>query len=269
MPSCSGGWGADQGLADAHVAGPIERRRGRHRPAGVRGPAGELPPHRGRERLRLDDRDLPDCAVTGVLERGVATADRADRAVRGCRLCALPAGAAAFRSRTGRGTGADRVDHLRRSDDLVPAPLHGLHDRVHRTDRCAGVGVPCDAYGATPGPDGGLRRVRRGVRDLEPSDLRHGRAAGVDRADAVPPAGAAPVVAAARGRRGARSQPMAAVHGAERLAGVGQPCGGHHLSGARGPGSSPSCSRGPSVYGPSWVGTGSAPTRWRWGSRPY
>ena len=222
VPPGGGDRGADQGLADAHVAGPIERRRGRHRPAGVRGPAWELPPHRGRERLRLDDRDLPDCAVPGVLERGVAAADRADRAVRGCRLCAIPVGAADLRPGTGRGTGADRVDHLRRGGDLVPAPLHGLHDRVHRADRCAGVGVPRDAYGTTPGPDCGLRRVRRGVRDLEPSDLRHGRAAGVDRADAVPPAGAAPVVAAARRRRGARSQPVAAVHGAERLAGISQ-----------------------------------------------
>ena len=41
-----------------------------------------------------------------------------------------------------------------------------------------------------------------------------------------------PVVAAARGRRGARRQPVAAVHGAERLAGVGQAHGGDHLLGA-------------------------------------
>ena len=84
-----------------------------------------------------------------------------------------------------------------------------------------------------PGPDRGLRRVRRGVRDMEPSDLRHGRAAGVDRADAVPPAGAAPVVAAARRRRGARSQPVAAVHGAERLAGISHAGGASHLPRAR------------------------------------
>ena len=229
MPSGGGRRSADEGLADAHVAGHLRRRRGRHRPAGVRGPAWELPPHRGRERLRLDDRDLSDCAVPGVLERGVAAADRAGRAVRGCRLRALPVGAADFSPGTGCGTGADRVDHLRRGGDLVPAPLHGIHERIHRADRCAGVGVPRDAYGTTPGPDCGLRRVRRGVRDMEPSDLRHGRAAGVDRADALPPAGAAPVVAAARRRRGARSQPVAAVHGAERLAGISHAGGGSHL----------------------------------------
>ena len=64
----------------------------------------------------------------------------------------------------------------------------------------AALALACHAMRTerAPGPYRELRRVRRGVRDLEPSDLRHCRAAGLDRADAVPLAGAAPVVAAGR-----------------------------------------------------------------------
>ena len=76
------------------------------------------------------------------------------------------------------------------------------------------------------------------------------------------------VVAAAGRRRGDRGEPVAAVRGAERLAGVRHARGGGDLRRAHASGSSPSCSRGPSGCTTSWVTTGSARTGWRSRSRP-
>ena len=83
---------------------------------------------------------------------------------------------------------------------LFLRPYMGYHDRIHRADRCAGVGVPRDAYGTTPGPTAGFAGFAAGSR-YRTSIFGTVALLALIAPTLVPQAGAAPVVAAARRRR--------------------------------------------------------------------